>query len=152
MNSVPRIPDTPTPAETVALRMIEAVNERDFDALDDLIAPDVVRHCAATPDIEVRSLEQFKAFLHRDLASVPDADQELNLLFSSGPLVAAHVTYRGTQDGPMGPFPPSGRKVEIPFIGILRVEDGKIAEIWAEWDNLNALMQLGHFPLEAQTE
>ncbi len=152
MSSRPGVPDALTPAETVVLRMIEAVNERDFEALDALIAPDVVRHCAATPDVDVRSLEEFKAFLHRDLAAVPDAQQELNLIFSSGQLVAAHVTYRGTQDGQMGPFPPSGRKLEIPFIGILRVEDGKIAEIWVEWDNLNALTQLGHFPPEAAAE
>lgn len=31
-------------------------------------------------------------------------------------------------------------------MGILRIEEGKIAEIWVEWDNLNALTQLGHFP------
>jgi steroid delta-isomerase-like uncharacterized protein len=152
MNSTHCTPTAPTPAETVVIRMIEAVNERDFDALDDLIAPDLVRHCAATPEIEVRSLEQFKEFLHRDLAAVPDSEQELNLIFSKGPLVAAHVTYRGTQEGPMGPFPPSGKKLEIPFVGILRVEEGKIAEIWVEWDNLNALMQLGHFPPEPVTD
>jgi predicted ester cyclase len=129
MSFQPGIPDTPMPAATVVLRMIKAVNRRAFDALDDLIAADVVQHCAATPDIEVRSLEAFKAFLLRDLAAVPDADQEPNLVFSNGHLVAAHVTYRGTQDGQMGPFPPSGRKLDIPFIGILRIEDGKIAEI-----------------------
>jgi len=150
MSSSPGTSDPRTTAETIVIRMIEAVNERDFDALDDLIAADVVRHCAATPDIDVRSLEEFKAFLHRDLASVPDAVQELNLIFSRGPLVAAHVTYRGTQNGQMGPFPPSGRELSIPFIAILRVENGKIAEIWVEWDNLNALTQLGHFPPPAE--
>jgi len=130
----------------IVTRMIEAVNGRDFDALDELIAADVVRHCAATPGVEVRSLEDFKAFLHRDLTAVPDAMQEVDFMFSSGPFVAARVFYRGTQDGPMGPFPPSGRKLEIPFLGILRIEDGKIAEIWVEWDNLNPLVKLGHLP------
>jgi predicted ester cyclase len=77
---------------------------------------------------------------------VPDAVQEVNQIFSNGPMVAVHVTYKGTQSGPMGPFPPSNRRLELPFIGILRVEDGKISEIWVEWDNLNALSQLGHFP------
>ena len=142
-------PTAATPAETIVTRMIEAVNSRDFDALDDLIAADVRRHCAATPEIEVRSLEDFKAFLHRDLAAVPDAMQEVDFMFSSGPFVAARAIYRGTQDGPMGPFPPSGRTLEIPFLGILRIEDGKIAEIWVEWDNLNALMQLGQVPTGA---
>jgi len=139
-------PAAPTPEMRIVTRMIEAVNGRDFDALDELIAADVVRHCAATPGVEVRSLEDFKAFLHRDLTAVPDAMQEVDFMFSSGPFVAARVFYRGTQDGPMGPFPPSGRKLEIPFLGILRIEDGKIAEIWVEWDNLNPLVKLGHLP------
>jgi predicted ester cyclase len=133
-------------SEAVVLQMIDAVNARDFDALDNLIAADVHRYSGATPDVAVRSLADFKAFLHQDLAGVPDAVQEVNQIFSNGPMVAVHVTYKGTQSGPMGPFPPSNRQLELPFIGILRVEGGRIAEIWVEWDNLNALSQLGHFP------
>ena len=132
--------------EEIVLRMIEAVNNRDFDALDDVVSPTVRRHSGATPEVQVTNLEAFKAFLHADLAAVPDAIQETNLIFSSGNMVAIHETYRGTQTGQMGPFPPSGLELEIPFIGLLRIEDGKIAEIWVEWDNLNALAQLGHFP------
>lgn len=138
--------DTSAASEEVVLRMTEAINNRNFDALDDVVAADVQRHSAATPDVTVESLDDFKAFLRQDLAAVPDAFQEINIILSDGPLVAVHATYRGTQMGPMGPFPASDRPVEIPFIGILRVEDGKIAEIWVEWDNLNALTQLGHFP------
>lgn len=132
--------------EDIVLRMIEAVNTRDFEALDDVVSPMVRRHSGATPEVQVTSLDDFKAFLHVDLAAVPDAMQEVNLIFSSGDMVAVHEIYRGTQTGQMGPFPPSGRSLELPFIGLLRVEDGKIAEIWVEWDNLNALAQLGHFP------
>jgi len=132
--------------EDVVLRMIEAVNTRDFDALDDVVSPTVRRYSGATPEVQVTSLDDFKAFLHADLAAVPDAMQEVNLIFSSGDMVAVHEIYRGTQTGQMGPFPPSGRSLELPFIGLLRVEDGKVAEIWVEWDNLNALAQLGHFP------
>jgi predicted ester cyclase len=138
--------EQPPSSETVVLQMIDAVNARDFDALDGLVAADVRRYSGATPDVAVRSLADFKAFLHQDLAGVPDAVQEINQIFSNGPMVAVHVTYKGTQSGPMGPFPPSNRRLELPFIGILRVEDGKISEIWVEWDNLNALSQLGHFP------
>jgi hypothetical protein len=36
--------------------------------------------------------------------------------------------------------------VESKFIGIFRLEEGKIAELWVEWDNLATLTQLGHFP------
>jgi ketosteroid isomerase-like protein len=133
-------------AEAVVLAMIAAVNSRDFDALDTLIAPDVTRRSGATPGVTVTSLDDFKAFLHQDLAGVPDAQQEVNVIFSGGGWVAVHENYRGTQTGQMGPFPPSGKSLELPFIGLLRVEDGLIREILVEWDNLNALGQLGHFP------
>ena len=129
----------------VVLQMIEAVNQRDFDALDDFIAPSVKRHSGATPGLVVESLEGFKAFLHQDLAAVPDAQQTVNFIFADDDYVAVHATYTGTQDGPMGPFPPSGNPLELSFIGLLRIEAGKIAEIWVEWDNLSALAQLGHF-------
>ena len=89
--------------------MIEAVNTRDFDALDDLVSPTVRRYSGATPEVQVTSLDDFKAFLHADLAAVPDAMQEVNMIFSSGDMVAVHETYSGTQTGQMGPFPPSGR-------------------------------------------
>jgi predicted ester cyclase len=46
----------------------------------------------------------------------------------------------------MGPFLPSGKRIDLPFMAILRIENDKIAEIWVEWDNVLALTQLGHMP------
>jgi hypothetical protein len=43
-------------------------------------------------------------------------------------------------------FVTAQQHLTLPFIGILRIEDGKVVEIWVEWDNLNTLSQLGHFP------
>lgn len=136
----------------VVREMTDAINDREFDRLDSLVATNVRRHSAATPGVKVENLEDFKAFLKQDLAVCPDAQQEVNLILAEGDLVAVHATYVGTQTGAMGPFPPSGRTVEIPFVGILRIEEGKVAEIWVEWDNLNALGQLGHFPPESKSE
>ena len=133
--------------KAIVSKMIEAINNRDFETVEELIAEDVKRHSSATPGVVVENRDQFMAFLHQDLAVCPDAVQEINLILAEGDLVAVHETYRGTQTGPMGPFPPSGKRLELPFIGILRIENGQIAEIWVEWDNLNALSQLGHFPL-----
>lgn len=132
--------------EAIVLAMIEAVNARDLDALDTLVAASVQRHSAATPDVVVRSLDDFKAFLQADFATFPDSRMTVNNVVAAGDMVAVHAGYAGTQEGPMGPFPPSGKRMDLPFMGMLRIEDGKIAEMWVEWDNLNALGQLGHFP------
>jgi steroid delta-isomerase-like uncharacterized protein/uncharacterized protein (TIGR02246 family) len=133
------------PAETVR-GMIDAINRRDLDALDAYVTADVVRHSAATPGIIVESLEQFEDFLRSDFAAVPDSKITVEHLISEGDLVAVHATYAGTQEGAMGPFPASGKPVSGPFLSFLRVEGGKIAEMWVEWDNLAMLTQLGHVP------
>ncbi len=129
-----------------ATAMIAAINARDLDALDKLIAPDILRHSAATPDIIVTNLVEFKAFLRTDFATVSDSVQTVDVIFGGDDLVAVRARYIGTQDGPMGPFPASGKRLELPYVGILRFKDGKVVEMWVEWDNLTALSQLGHFP------
>jgi len=132
-------------------RMIDAVNRRDLDALDAVVAPDVVRHSAATAGVTVRSLDDLKAFLRSDFATVPDSVIDVQHLIAQNDLVAVHAVYSGTQQGPMGPFPPTGKRVEGPFLSFLRIEDGKIAEMWVEWDNLSMLTQLGHVPPPGRT-
>ena len=129
---------------TVARAMVDAINQRDLEGLDAWVAEDVVRHSAATPGVVVTNIDEFRAFLEQDFASIPDSVMEIEVIFGSGAYVAMRARYSGTQSGQMGPFPPTGKRFEIPFIGILRFADGKIAEIWVEWDNLNALTQLGH--------
>jgi len=36
------------------------------------------------------------------------------------------------------------RNDQCGHIAIYRIEDGRIAEAWAEWDTLSGLAQLGH--------
>lgn len=127
-------------------RFGEAMNARQLDLLDEIVAPDFVRHCQATPGVDVRSLQAFKAFLRDDTATFPDSVQTLRHVVAEGDLVAVWVTYEGTQRGPMGPFPASGKRMRLDFGAFFRVEGGKLAEMWVTWDNMAALAQLGHLP------
>ena len=54
--------------KAVIRHFFDAWNSRQADAFDDLIAPNVVRHCEATPGVEVRNLDQVKEFLRQDTA------------------------------------------------------------------------------------
>jgi predicted ester cyclase len=128
----------------VVRRFVAAMNERRFDDLDELVSPDVVRHSPSTPGLEVRSLDQFKDMLRQDFTGVPDAMQDIRFLVAEGDLVGVWANYSGTQDGPIGPFPATGQRVDLDFAGILRLEGGMITEIHVVWDNLSMLVQLGH--------
>ena len=135
-----------TTNKELALAAFEAVAAGNMDALDDLIAVDYVRHCPATPDVEVNSLSAFKDYLLNDRESVPDPELQVVHLIAEDNLVAFWASYSGVQEGPMGPFPATGNRMEIAIAGIHRIEDGKIAETWVTWDNLTALTQLGLWP------
>lgn len=127
-------------------RFGEAMNSRQLDTLDEIVAPDFVRHCQATPEVDVRSLQRFKEFLRQDTAVFPDSVQTARHVVAEGDLVAVWATYEGTQKGPMGAFPASGKRMQLDFAAFLRLENGKIAEMWVTWDNVAALAQLGHLP------
>ncbi len=138
-------PELEANKETVR-KFSEAVNQLDYNALDAIVLPNFVRHSQATPDVAVKSLEEFKQFVKINAEVMPDMKGEILMMAAEGELVAAYVNFTGTQTGPMGPFPASGKKMESKTMAFFRLQDGNIAELWIEWDNLATLTQLGHFP------
>ncbi len=129
----------------IVLAMTAAVNAGDFEALDGLVSPNVVRHSAATPDVTVENLDQFKDFLQQDSSGL-ETRIDINFTFATDEMVAVHASYVAAQPGP------NGKTAELPFITLFRIEDAKVAEIWAEWDNLNLMTQLGLYPPPAEGE
>jgi steroid delta-isomerase-like uncharacterized protein len=132
--------------KVVIHRFFDAWNSRQSEALDELVAPDVLRHCEATPGLDVRNRDQLKEFLRLDTGVFPDSVQTIKHIVAEGNLVATWATYAGTQHGAMGPFPPSSARAKFDFGAIFRMEGGKIAEWWVTWDNMTVLRQLGHLP------
>ena len=124
----------------------DAGNRNDLEAFDTLLAADFVRHCEATPEIAVATREQFKQFYRETAETFPDQQMTLDTLVAEGDRVAFWGTFSGTQEGQMGPFPPTGRRLVSEIGGMFRIEAGKIAELWVTWDNLAGLVQLGLIP------
>ena len=132
-------------------RFTAATNAADWDALAEVVAEDFARHSAATPGQPVASRDAFMQLQESFLVSFPDQHVTVERLIAEGDYVAARAVYTGTQTGPMGEFPATGRRVEAPFMAMFRIEAGQIAELWVEWDNLAMLTQLGLFPPSAPT-
>jgi len=130
----------------IVRRFGEAVNNNNYDALDEIVTANFVRHSQATSEVKIRSLEEFKQFGKASSESFPDMKGNIETMIAEGDFVAIYATFTGTQKGPMGPFPITGKKMESKTMAIFRLANGKIAELWIEWDNLAMLSQLGHFP------
>lgn len=136
-------------ANKATLRRVYArLAEGDIDGFVAELSPDYRRHCQAMPpgSEEIRGREAMAEFLRANGATFPDYTEEIEWMVGEGDFVAWRSRGRGTMTGPMGPFPPTGKTMELVIIGMHRFEDGKVAESWTSWDNLAALTQLGLAP------
>jgi predicted ester cyclase len=140
------MPSSPEQNKDVIWRFLKAWNDKRPDLFDALVAPDVVRHCPATPAVIVQNLDQLKEFMRQDTLVFPDSVQTVVHIAAEGDLVGLWATYEGTQRGPIGPLPPTGVKAKFEFAGTFRMAEGRISEWWMTWDNMSILRALGHLP------
>jgi predicted ester cyclase len=129
-------------------RIHSEISNGNIAIFDEVLAPDYVRHCQAMPPElwEINDNSVFKAFVADFLKAVPDCNDEIEFIIADSNMVTYVTTTTGTQTGPMGDLPPSGKKFMLKNIVIQRIEDGKVAETWISWDNVALLTQLGFFP------
>jgi predicted ester cyclase len=64
--------------------------------------------------------------------------------------VVIRWTAKATHTGEFVGIPPTGKPAIVSGIDIFRVEEGKLAELWQEWDQLGMLRQLGVIPTPGQ--
>lgn len=131
----------------VVRAFVDAINAQDWKALERVVAPGFVRHSYAAPG--VRSRDELIQYLRSEYETFPDARETIEDMVSEGSKIAVRHRFTGIQTGPMGPYPPSGRSMAAEYIAVYRIEGEMIVESWAEWDNLNGLVQLGHYQAAA---
>ena len=134
---------TPEDNKRLVQRFVEAQNTGNLDLYDRLLTTDFVRH-SSTSDRELRGREAYIAFLREDQQVFPDFKADIEMMLAEGNRVALYGTMSGTQRAQKGPFPPTGKTFETKIVGFFRIEQGRIAELWVEWNMLDLLIQLGH--------
>jgi predicted ester cyclase len=132
--------------KAVVLRFANSINNQTYDSLRGVLAPNFVRHCQATPDVDIRSADAFVEFVQEQYRVFPDMRVNLKRMIAEGEIVAFWGTFSGTQEGAIGPLPPTGRRMELDIGGMFRVRGGLISELWITWDNMAGLAQVGLAP------
>jgi steroid delta-isomerase-like uncharacterized protein len=127
----------------IVRRYQQACNANDLDALDGLVAKDVVSHNAA-PGLPA-GLEGGKIAHRATLAAFPDLHYDTEDLFAEGDRVVQRFTLRCTHQGVFMGLPPTGKEITLGGISIFRLKDGMIVEHWAVQDGLALMVQLGVF-------
>lgn len=125
--------------ETVQ-RGFDVLNDRDREAFVNLHRADAVLHAFGQ---EFRGVDEIVANQFGILEAFPDATLTPEDLLAEGDRVAARWTFTGTHEGELQGIDPTGETVAFSVMGIFEVEDGKISEVWLEFDQLDLMEQLG---------
>jgi steroid delta-isomerase-like uncharacterized protein len=127
--------------EAITRRAYEAINQKNLDALDQMVASDIIDHDPAPgqgPGLE--GVKQYFSSLH---TAFPDVQMNIDDMIAEGDKVVARVNMSGTHQGEFMGNDPTGNRVTITGIDILRIADGKIVERWGKFDDLSMMQQLG---------
>ena len=121
--------------------IIRAVAAADTDALDRLIAEDMIDHNPVPGQAPGRDgILYWVAMMH-------DAFADLSCIVEDtvveGDKIAARVTWHGTHRGMFVGVPGTGAQVAMQSVQILRFADGMASEWWGTADVFGVLLQVG---------
>jgi steroid delta-isomerase-like uncharacterized protein len=132
--------------KALANRMVEEFfNQRDLTVADDILAADMVEHEELPPGMPV-GREGTKAMFTMMYTAFPDFQATVENLIAEDDRVVVHMLWTGTHQGEFMGIPPTGRRMSINVIDILRVADGKFVEHWGVSDMMGLMQQLGVSP------
>jgi steroid delta-isomerase-like uncharacterized protein len=98
------------------------------------------------------SKAEFGDFLDGWVRGFSDAQVAGAEYIDAGDVVVSLFKARGTNDGALGSFPATGKRIDFPYCEVVRFDrDGKIREITAYYDLMTMLSQLGHLQMPRET-
>jgi predicted ester cyclase len=138
----------PTTVKEVLERNITALNDRDIDAYLANQRPDV--EFLLPGGVVVQGRDQLRQYTESMWTAFPDGTLTFGDQVCAGDAAATEVVFTGTHAGPMhtphGSIPPTGRRVTLRSVSILRVKGGLIASEHVYLDQLEMMTQLGLMP------
>jgi steroid delta-isomerase-like uncharacterized protein len=128
------------------------VSEGDLDLAASVFAPDVVTIDPGAGRMD--GLEAFRAYGEAFLRAFPDGRLTADrLVAETADTIVVEGRFSGTHTGPLagpdGDVPPTGRRLELPFVDVFDARDGRFVEHHTYYDQMALLGQLGLVPAPA---
>lgn len=136
----------------IVREMQNCFNERRWDDLVTHVSPSCV---FIDPQSQVKhGKEGLRAYAQGWIAAFSNGMVTEARHYDAGDTVVTEFVGRGTQDGPLGPVPATGRTVTLPYLEIYHFDsDGLVSSGRAYADMLGLMAQLGVAPgLRAETD
>ncbi|MDB5097799.1 MAG: ester cyclase [Cyanobacteria bacterium RYN_339] len=120
-------------------------NQGDPAALGDFVTTDVVYHDAAEA-LPIRGIDALRAFVAGHQEQTPDLALEVQEVLADGDMGACRYVLTGRHVNPFMGVAPTGKALAVPGMNLFKVRDGKFCEIWADWNVMALMVQMGAAP------
>jgi steroid delta-isomerase-like uncharacterized protein len=130
----------------ILAEFMEAVwNRGDANAVDQFLADEYTIHSDPGDPWDGATLSRtgFKERLAASRGPFPDLHFDIVEFVADTDRVAIAWTMRGTQTGPLGPLPPTDRRIEVQGMTVYYFRDGRITGHRQVVDRLSVARQLG---------
>ena len=117
-------------------------NEGNLNLIDELYAPEFVRHSAGVGDVV--GPDGMKGYVTELRTGFPDFNVTIDELMVADDKMVELWTVTGTNEGSFMEQPPTGMPLKISGVTIARVVNGLTVEEWVYWDTLAVQQQLGY--------
>lgn len=116
-----------------------------WDLCKDYCHPDASFSAQAGALAEIDTLQGYCQWMHDFFTPVPDAHYELKFFAAdeNRSAVTAVAVFHGTQTGPGGPVPPTGKTVAADYAYYMEFDQGRIKHMTKIWNDGFSLQQLG---------
>lgn len=122
----------------------DRLNDHDFDVFDDVCADDFTVEVGRKGTGEsVFGVDGMKAIYEEYAAAFPDFEHEIVELIAEDDRVAVFMTSTGTHEGAFRGVEPTGNRIAVEDVGMARIVDGEIVDLWPLSDMLGLFEQLG---------
>jgi predicted ester cyclase len=129
-------------AKQTVEKFFREMDAQRWELAQELVAPGLRAHVGGQDLDKGAWLAMGKMFF----AAFPDGRHDNAAYLTAGDHVTVLGTWRGRHDGPMQGLPPTGRTVAMPFTSVFRTSEGRIVEVWIQFDSAVLMTQLGAMP------
>jgi predicted ester cyclase len=116
--------------------------QRRYERIDEWISENFIDHIEM-PGLDGTGRARYRASVRLVHDAFSDYHEDIDFIVADEDKAVSYVRVTGTNDGDLMGLPPTGRKVDVRVIGILRFEDGQAIERWGVGDSLTQMQQLG---------
>ncbi len=128
----------------IITRFEHAFREGDQATIDELCDPGLVDHNPA-PGHEP-TLAGFKEKVAGFRAMFPDLEEDLQDIVASGDTVATRWVVTGSLQQEFMGIPATGQTIRVEGMNFYRLKDGRVTDIWSQFDGLGMMEQVGAIP------